>query len=54
MARKVQHLAKDELEYELRIRGIAIDTCEVMRHNLTMALCLEKSGDSFKYPNIHL
>lgn len=52
MARRmqVQRLGKDELEYELKVRGISVGTCEIMRHNLAMAIRLEKSGDSFKYP----
>lgn len=52
MARKMQvnRLGQDELNYELQIRGIATGTVESMRHNLAMAIRLEKSGDSVKYP----
>lgn len=52
MARKmvVGRLDKDELEYELKYRGVEVGTAEEMRHRLVMTLRLEKSGESFKYP----
>lgn len=52
MARKmiVNRLEKDELEWELRLRGVKTGSCEEMRTSLTMALRLEKSGDSLRYP----
>ncbi|KAJ8964168.1 hypothetical protein NQ317_016442 [Molorchus minor] len=52
MSRKLQvnRLDKDELSYELTVRGIATGTCEEMRRRLSQALQLEKSGDSLKYP----
>lgn len=43
-------LDKNELTYELKIRGISPGTVEVMRSNLFMSRRLEKSGDSFTYP----
>lgn len=43
-------LDKNELSYELRIRGIATGTVESMRSSLSMARRMEKSGDSFSYP----
>lgn len=46
----INRLDKDELEYELKIRGIGIGTCEEMRHRLAMAIRFEKSGDSLRYP----
>lgn len=48
---QVNRLGQDELSYELKIRGIATGTVESMRHNLAMAIRLEKSGDSVKYPD---
>lgn len=52
MARKMQinRLDKDELEYELEIRGVALGTCEEMRRRLSSALQMERDGDSLKYP----
>lgn len=52
MMRKIQinRLNQEELSYELRVRGIATGTVDEMRHALTMALRLEKSGDSVRYP----
>lgn len=47
---QVNRLSQDELVYELRIRGIASGTVDEMRHALAMAIRLEKSGDSVKYP----
>lgn len=46
----INRLDKDELEYELKIRGIGIGTCDEMRHRLAMAIRFEKSGDSLRYP----
>lgn len=43
-------LDKNELTYELRIRGIAVGTVDTMRSSLSMARRMEKSGDSFSYP----
>lgn len=46
-------LAKDELEYELRVRGIATGTVEEMRKSLAGALRIELQGSrgetSFKF-----
>lgn len=52
MARKmsVNRLEKDELEYELTIRGCALGNVVEMRSRLSSALQMEKSGDSLKYP----
>lgn len=52
MSRKliVNRLEKDELEYELKIRGIGVSTVDEMRQRLSLALRYEKSGDSLKYP----
>lgn len=52
MARKMQinRLDKDELEYELEIRGVAVGNCEEMRRRLSSALQMERDGDSLKYP----
>lgn len=52
MAKKMQinRLDKDELEFELSYRGIAIGTCDEMRKRLSSVLQLEREGDSFKYP----
>lgn len=52
MARKMQinRLDKDELEYELKIRGVGLGNCEEMRRRLSSALQMEKDGNSFKYP----
>lgn len=47
---QVNRLNQDELAYEVKIRGIAAGTVDQMRHALAMALKLEKSGDSFKFP----
>lgn len=46
----VNRLDKDELVYELAIRGIAAGNCDEMRHRLGVARQLEKSGDSIKFP----
>lgn len=46
----MNRLNQAELNYELQIRGIATGTVDQMRHALTMALRLEKSGDSIRYP----
>ncbi|KAG5870185.1 hypothetical protein JTB14_032477 [Gonioctena quinquepunctata] len=53
MARRItiNRLDKDELTYELTIRGIGTGTCEEMRHRLALALQMEKSGDSLHYPD---
>lgn len=52
MARKMQinRLDKDELEYELKIRGVGLGNCEEMRRRLSSVLQMEKDGNSFKYP----
>ncbi|KAJ8968737.1 hypothetical protein NQ317_004103 [Molorchus minor] len=47
---QVNRLNKEELTYELRVRGIAIGTVEEMRHALSMARKLEASGGSVRYP----
>lgn len=46
----INRLDKDELEYELKIRGIGVGSCDEMRHRLAMAIRFEKSGDSLRYP----
>lgn len=46
----INRLDKDELTYELTIRGIASGNCEEMRHRLVLALQMEKSGESLRYP----
>lgn len=53
MARKmfINRLEKEELEWELRFRGLNVGTAEEMRSQLSMALRMEKAGDSFKYPS---
>lgn len=52
MARKmtVNRLDKDELEWELKLRGLKTGTTDEMRSQLSMALRLERSGESFRYP----
>lgn len=52
MSRKMQvnRLDKEELIYELTVRGIGTGKVEEMRHRLIQALQLEKEGDSIKYP----
>lgn len=47
---QVKRLLQDELCYEVKIRGIATGTVDEMRHSLAMALRLEKSGGSIRYP----
>ncbi|KAK5647847.1 hypothetical protein RI129_002739 [Pyrocoelia pectoralis] len=46
----VTRLDKDELEYELRVRGIGTGTVDEMRRSLSAAIQLEKSGESIRYP----
>lgn len=46
----VNRLEKEELTYELTVRGIAPGKVEDMRSRLAMAIQMEKSGDSLKYP----
>ncbi|KAJ8912707.1 hypothetical protein NQ315_012261 [Exocentrus adspersus] len=48
---QVNRLNKEELTYELRVRGIAPGTVEEMRRRLAMARRLEMAGDSVKYPD---
>ncbi|XP_023312215.1 uncharacterized protein LOC111692437 [Anoplophora glabripennis] len=52
MSQKMQinRLDKDELIYELTVRGIGTGRVEEMRHRLLQAMQLEKEGDSIKYP----
>ncbi|KAJ8930955.1 hypothetical protein NQ314_016190 [Rhamnusium bicolor] len=52
MPRKLQvnRLEKEELTYELTVRGIATGNVEEMRRRLSQAIQLEKDGDSLKYP----
>lgn len=52
MSRKlvINRLDKDDLEYELKVRGIGVGTVDEMRHRLALAIRYEKSGDSFRYP----
>lgn len=47
---QVNRLNQEELTYELKIRGMATGTVEQMRHALTTALRMEKSGESIRYP----
>lgn len=47
---QVNRLSQDELVYECKIRGIGTGTVESMRHNLAMAIRLERSGESVRYP----
>lgn len=47
---QVNRLSQDELVYECKIRGIGTGTVEDMRHNVAMAIRLEKSGESVRYP----
>lgn len=47
----VNRLDKDELIYELTVRGIESGNVEAMRSRLSLALQMEKSGDSLKYPD---
>ncbi|XP_074042653.1 uncharacterized protein [Leptinotarsa decemlineata] len=53
MARKMQinRLDRDELCYELTVRGVAVGTVDEMRHRLSVALQMEKDGDSLRYPD---
>lgn len=53
MSRKmtINRLEKEELIYELKIRGVAVGSVEEMRPRLALALQLEKSGDSLRYPD---
>lgn len=46
----INRLEKDELTYELAVRGIAPGKVEDMRSRLAMAIQMEKAGDSLKYP----
>lgn len=52
MARKMQinRLDKDELEYLLTIRGIALGNCDEMRKRLSSAMRMESEGSSVKHP----
>lgn len=52
MSRKfvINRLDRDELEYELKVRGIGAGTVDEMRHRLSLAIRYEKSGDSLRYP----
>ncbi|KAJ8930990.1 hypothetical protein NQ314_016160 [Rhamnusium bicolor] len=47
---QINRLDKDELEYELTVRGIALGNCEEMRRRLSSAFQMERDGDSLKYP----
>lgn len=53
MARKIiiTRLDKDELEYELKYRGIKGGTVDDMRRSLSTAIQFEKSGESIRYPD---
>ncbi|KAJ8937520.1 hypothetical protein NQ314_011811, partial [Rhamnusium bicolor] len=52
MSRKmyINRLDKEELTYELTVRGIGTGSCDEMRHRLALAIQMEKEGDSLKYP----
>lgn len=47
---QINRLDKEELTYELTIRGIGTGTVQEMRHRLTLALQMEKAGESLHYP----
>lgn len=47
---KVNRLNKQELEYELTVRGIGTGTVEQMRSSLSLLLRMEKQGDAVKRP----
>lgn len=46
----IKRLEKDELTYELTIRGCSTGTCEEMRPRLSAAISMENNGDSLNYP----
>lgn len=46
----VNRLEKEELEWELKYRGVQVGPSEEMRSRLASALRLEKSNESFRYP----
>lgn len=48
----IKRLDKDELEYELKVRGVETGTVDEMRSRLAMALRLEKAGSSFSHPSL--
>lgn len=52
MARRMDsnRLDKDELSYELTVRGIALGTVDEMRSRLALARRMEKSNESLHYP----
>ncbi|XP_072386308.1 uncharacterized protein [Diabrotica undecimpunctata] len=52
MVRKLvpNYLRKEELEYELKIRGVSTGTVESMRSSLSDALSREAANESFRYP----
>lgn len=47
----IYRLNQEELVYELAVRGMAPGTCDEMRKVLARAKKLEKTGDSFSYPD---
>ena len=46
----VHHLRQDELEYELRFRGLAASTVQTMRASLGSLVRLEREGNAPPYP----
>lgn len=52
MARRIiiNRLDKEDLTYELTIRGIGLGNVDEMRRRLSVAFQMERSGDSLKYP----
>ncbi|XP_050508769.1 uncharacterized protein LOC126885975 [Diabrotica virgifera virgifera] len=52
MVRKLvpNYLKKEELEYELKIRGVSTGTVESMRSSVSDALSREAANESFRYP----
>lgn len=46
----VNRLLQDELVYMLTVRGIGTGNVQEMRHRLSLALQMEKRGESIRYP----
>lgn len=47
----VKRLDKEELTYELTVRGIAVGSVDEMRTRLALARQMEQTGDSLHYPS---